>query len=165
MAEITRFSFYYSVPEDRLALDTLDSDGVATRLWLTQRFCRGLVPPLVDKLAEAARAAPAAARATVQSWEQAAAVADLGRVPPVQPGPEATTGLVHEVRIDPVEGRLMLTFRFGHGEARAIGVSAPALRQMLAEMYRLQAGAGWALDQWPEWIADPAAGAAGGAVN
>lgn len=163
MSEIVRFSFVYDPAEDRLAMDMADAAGATTRLWLTQRICRGLVDALIVQLQKAA-AAPAQAESTVQSWAQAAAMEDFGRTPPVKPAEGTTTGLVHTVQITPSGGQLKLTFEFNGGR-RLVGVSLPALRQTLTVIYRLQVAAGWPLDQWPGWIADPARDAAAGAVN
>lgn len=163
MAEITRFSFLYDPAEDRIALDAEDADGAATRLWLTQRLCRGLVAALVPMLTPPASALEDPGR---QSWEQAAAVEAMGATPPVHPGPEATVGLVHEVTIAPAGDRLALTLRFSAGQSRELSIATVALRQTLAELHRLHVIAAWPQDLWPAWIADPAGGAAAvGAVN
>lgn len=159
MAEITRFSLLFDPAEDRVALDMLDDAGAVTRLWLTQRLCRGLTPVLTPLVAGES------ADASRQSWAQAAAVEAMAGTPPVTPGAEATVGLVHEVTVAPATGRVGLTFRFA-GRSRELGLSTIALRQTLAELYRLHAAAGWPLDLWPAWIADPAREAAAeGGVN
>lgn len=157
MAEITRFSLLFDPAEDRLALDMLDDAGTVTRLWLTQRLCRGLTPVLAPLVAGDAEDAPR------QSWAQAAAVEAMAATPPVRVGGEVTVGLVHEVSVTPTAGRIGLVLRFSGGQ-RELGLSPVALRQTLAELYRLHAAAGWPLDQWPAWVANPAgeAAAAGG---
>lgn len=161
MTEITRFSLLFDPAEDRLALDMLDDAGAETRLWLTQRLCRGLAPVLLPMVA----GGPTGEDASRQSWAQAAAVEAMAATPPVRPGPKATVGLVFEVTLEPTPERLGLTFRFG-AQSRQLGLSPVALRQTLAELYRLHAAAGWPLDQWPAWVADPAGEAAAeGGVN
>lgn len=166
MAEINKVSLLYVVAEDRLAMDTEDLEGATTRLWLTQRLCRGLVGAIVPMLQTTAGARmPQQPQETVQSWAQAAAMQDFGRLPGVQPGPGTVNGLVRAVHITPQGDRVSLVFDFGAGESRTVSLSGPALRQTLSVMHRLHVEAGWPLDLWPGWIAEPAAQAAGGAVN
>lgn len=162
MTEITRFSLLFDPAEDRMALDMVDDAGAVTRLWLTQRLCRGLVPALAPMLGAPG---PDAADTSRQSWAQAAAVEAMARTPPVTPGTGATIGLVFEVSIAPSPDRLAITLRFGD-QSRELALAPVALRQTLSEMYRLHVAAGWPLDLWPSWIADPAGEAAAtGAVN
>lgn len=166
MAEIRKVSLLYAVAEDRLALDTEDVAGGVTRLWLTQRLCRALVTTLVPMLHQVVTLTlPAGAAEAAQSWEQAAAMAEFGKTPGVRPDPDMTSGLVTAVHISPPGDQMSLTFDFGDGESRVVTLSVAALRQTLSVMHRLQAEAGWPLDLWPSWIADPSAAAAGGAVN
>jgi len=166
MPEISKVSLLYVVAEDRLALDTEDLEGGTTRLWLTQRLCRGLVQAVVPML----RAAVGQGMAqqppeTAQSWAQVAAMQDFGRLPGVQPGADTVSGLVTTIHLTPRNDRMGLTFDFGDGDSRVVSLTGAALRQTLAVMHRLHVEAGWPLDLWPGWIADPAAQAAGGAVN
>ena len=86
MIQIHRFSLLYDMAEDRMALDAEDIQGATTRLWLTQRLCRGLVKALIPMLRQTAHRPTAAENeGAVQSWEQAAAMASFGKVPNVQP--------------------------------------------------------------------------------
>ena len=166
MAEIRKVSLLYAPAEDRLALDTEDLDGATTRLWLTQRLCRALVTTIIPMLQKAASLRLAGeGDGAVQSWEQAAAMAGFGQTPAVQSRSDSVTGLVHAVHISPPAQQMTLTFDFGEGDTRVVTETTAALRQTLSVMYRLQAEAGWPLDLWPPWIADPSAQAAGGAVN
>lgn len=163
MTEITRFSLLFDPAEDRMALDMVDDAGAVTRLWLTQRLCRGLVQAMAPMVG-----APGGGEredASRQSWAQAAAVEAMAGTPPVTPGTGATVGLVFEVNLTPSPGQLAITLRFAD-QSRDLTLSPVALRQTLAEMYRLHVAAGWPLDLWPAWIADPAAEArVEGAVN
>ena len=87
MSEIHRFSLVYDIPEDRIAWDVEDTDGVATRLWLTQRLCRALLTAIFPMVqAPAAADLPSQHQATLQSWEQAAAMSEFGKVPAVTLG-------------------------------------------------------------------------------
>ena len=166
MAEIHKFSLLYVAAEDRLALDTEDVEGATTRLWLTQRLCRGLVAALVPILQTAVPPALSGQpHETAQAWEQAAAMADFGKTPGVQSRTDSIAGLVEAVHIRPAAGQTVFTFDFGAGDARVVSLTLPALRQTLAVMHRLHVEAGWPLDLWPAWIADPSAQAGGGAVN
>ena len=159
MTQIQKFSLLYDGAEDRVALDTEDLDQSTTRLWLTQRLCRGVVTALVPMLAKASDA-PAQHQSTIQSWEQVAAMADFGKVPAVQPTPSTVIGLVTAVHIAEVGDSYGLTFDFGDGDRRQVELARPALRQTLAVLHRLSVAAQWPTDVWPEWIADPAAAAA-----
>lgn len=166
MAEIRKVSLIYAATEDRLALDAEDVAGGVTRLWLTQRLCRALVTTLAPMLETLASVRlPTQPAETAQAWEQAAAMAGFGGTPGVQPTPDAETGLVTAIHISPAADPMTLTFDFGVGQSRAVTLTVAAVRQTLAVMHRLQAEAGWPLDHWPAWVADPAAAAAGGAVN
>ncbi|MDP1630813.1 MAG: hypothetical protein Q8L66_05275 [Caulobacter sp.] len=166
MAEISKFSLLYDAREDRLIVDTEDAEGGTTRLWLTQRLCRGLVGALVPMLEKAtASHMPPQAEEAVQSWEQAAAMQDFGKTPGVKVQADATAGLVHTVHISPGEDRIVLTFVLVGEETRAIGVTHQALRQTLSVMHNLYVAAGWPREGWPDWIADPAALAPVGTVN
>lgn len=161
MSEIHRFSLVYDPDEDRLAWDTEDQDGATTRLWLTQRLIRALLQAIFPMVQTSVAAdVPVQHQSTVQSWEQAAAMADFGKVPAVTPQPTATIGLVRQVQLTPIGETLRLSFEFGAGETRTLGVGKPELRQTLTVIYRLHAAAGWPLDLWPEWISAPAAIAA-----
>ena len=166
MTKIHKFSLVYDGNEDRLAMDTEDTDGATTRLWLTQRLCRGLISALVPLLQTSAlqKVAPEHV-ATLQSWEQAAAMADFGKVPPVTPQAESVSGLVSAVHIQPSDDGLIMTFDFGADEHRVLGLARPEVRQALTVMYNLQKAAAWPLDLWPAWITDPSAPAAADAVN
>lgn len=166
MAEVHKFSLVYDPAEDRLAWDLEAMDGATARLWLTQRLCRGLVEALLKMVPVAAPPeAPPQRQAAVQSWEQAAAMAEFGKVAGVTPQPQSVTGLVRAVHIRPVGERLDLTFDFGAGEHRTLGVAPPALRQLLGVMRRLYAGAGWPMDVWPAWTAETPGAPPADAVN
>ncbi len=166
MSRIHKFSMVYDGDEDRLALDTEDLEGVTTRLWLTQRLCRGVVGALLPLLkTEALQRASPEHLATLQSWEQAAAMAAFGKTPPVKPGAESTIGLVRAVHIQPSDDGLVLTFDFGADEHRVVGLAPAEVRQTLTVMHGLQKAAGWPLDLWPAWISDPSAPAPADAVN
>jgi hypothetical protein len=166
MSQIQKFSLLYDAAEDRLAWDTEDAEGGTTRLWLTQRLCRGLIGALLPMLKTAAPQVDAPLQqAAVQSWEQAAAMSSFGRVPGVQPKPQTLNGLVRAVHIRPKGEHLDLTFEFGTADTREVGLSQAALRQMLSVMHRLHVAAGWPLDLWPAWIAEPAPAGAAAALN
>jgi hypothetical protein len=167
LSEIRKFSLVYDIAEDRLAFDTEDNQGATTRLWLTQRFCRGFVTALLPMLPTAVPEAAAAPerQAVVQSWEQAAAMADFGKVEGVKPQPQAASGLVNTVQIRPMGDRLDLAFDYGAGQALTVGVPHTGVRQMLTVMRRLYAAAGWPLDIWPAWIDGPADAPSDSAVN
>ena len=167
MADIQKVSLQYVVAEDRLALDTEDAAGVTTRLWLTQRLCRGLVAALDPMLRRVTSIRlPDQPPESAQSWEQVAAMSGFGKIPGVQPREDSVSGLVQTVRISPPGGQMTLTFEFGDGGSHDVPLTVTALRQTLAVMHRLHVEAGWPLDVWPAWIADPLAQAGGGsAVN
>ena len=166
MAETRKVSLLYVPVEDRLAFDIEDVEGAGTRLWLTHKLCRAMVATLVPMLQKVVTLQlPPEARETAQSWEQVAAMSDYGKLPGVRIQPESVSGLVHAVHISPPGEQMTLTFDFGAGESRVVTLTLQALRQTLAVMYRLHVEAQWPLEVWPAWIADPAADAAGGAVN
>lgn len=166
MTQIHKFSLVYDGDEDRLAWDTEDVEGVTTRLWLTQRLCRGVVNALLPLLQASTQAkAPPGHEATLQSWEQAAAMAAFGKIPPVKPRAESAVGLVRAVHIQPSSDGLVLTFDFGADEHRVIGLAQAEVRQTLTVMHGLHKAAGWPLDIWPAWISDPAAKAPVDVVN
>jgi len=165
MTEIQKFSLSYDAAEDRLAWDAEDKQGGTTRLWLTQRLCRAMVTAIVPMIKPAAQEVARGHEATMQSWQQAAAVADLGKVSPVRTQAQTLTGLVREVNINPSANGLILTFQFGAEQPCVIGLNVVQLRQTLAVIYRLNVSAGWQLDIWPAWIAEPEAGAGDAIVN
>jgi hypothetical protein len=166
MNRIHKFSLVYDANEDRLALDTEDLEGATTRLWLTQRLCRGLIGAILPLLQTTALQKVSAEHvATMQSWEQAAAMAEFGKIPPVTPRSESTTGLIKAVHIQPSDDGLVLTFDFGANEHRVVGLAHAEVRQTLTVMYGLQKAGGWALDLWPIWITDSTAPASADAVN
>ena len=168
MTQIQKFSLIYDVAEDRMAWDSEDAAGATTRLWLTQRLCRGLVGAILPMLqGEPVAPEPVAVQrqAAVQSWEQAAAMADFGKVPAVRPRPQTIVGLVKAVHIRPFAERMDLSFDFGRDEHRTLGVSRPAVRQMLTVLHRLYAAAGWPMDVWPAWIEGPQGQPSSDALN
>jgi hypothetical protein len=153
-----RFSLVYDPHEDRVAWDTVDANGATVRLWLTERFCRGLVGALLPLLQTAASPAePAWREDALQSWEQAVAMADFGKTPAVRTCPQTVVGLVRAAHIRPFADHMELAFEFGAAQPWTLGVSRAAVRQMLAVMHGLYVAAGWPLGVWPAWIADPAA--------
>ena len=81
-------------------------------------------------------------------------MAQFGKVAGVTPQPRSLTGLVRTVHIRPAGERVDLTFEFGEGEQRTLGVDPPALRQLLGVMRRLYAAASWPMDVWPAWTAE-----------
>jgi hypothetical protein len=165
MAAIRKFSFLYDVQEDRISCDMEDVEGQTTRLWLTQRLCRGLVGALVPLVptARADDAAPARQDA-LQSWEQAAAMAGFGKLSGVSPASNAVSGLVRAVHIKHGAG-MTLVFEFTDGGSRALSLDFPAVRQSLAVLRGLFDEAGWPTDIWPAWISPPAKPAARPALN
>lgn len=166
MADIQKVSLQYVVAEDRLAFDTEDADGGTARLWLTQRLCRGLVAALDPMLRRVTTLRmPDQPPETTQSWEQAAAMSHFGNIPNVQPREDGVVGLVETVRISPPAAQMTLTFEFTDGGSHPVTLTVTALRQTLSVMHRLFVEAGWPLDVWPAWIADPVAQAGGSAVN
>ncbi len=165
MAAIHKFSLNYNAGEDRLAWVVEDLEGATTRLWLTARLCRGLVPAIVRLLTAKSAAGAAEHETAVQSWEQAAAMTGFGKVPPVHAGSATTTGLVTAAHIRPSNDGVVLTFDFGAGDSRTIALSATAARQMLSVMHRLHLAAEWPVDVWPGWIAAGPAEPFSDAVN
>ena len=156
MAEIHKFSFAYDGAEDRIAWDTEDTDGAATRLWITQRLCRGLVKALLPMLdTPVSNDRPASGDSQVHSWQQAAAMSEFGKTAGVRTSTETTAGLVRAIHITPRGEGVTLAFEFGSGQGQVVGMSGAALRQTLSELHRLNVAAEWGLDIWPGWIADP----------
>jgi hypothetical protein len=149
MARIRRFVPDYHPREDRMVFVTEDADGVATRLWLTRRLCDRLVPHLVSHV-EGTQAASSTPDRLVQSWEQAAALAQLVKSPPV-PAP-SSGGLVEAVNVRSVKGECILTFAFGAGETRVLDLTLVELRQMLGVLHRLYLAAEWSGEIWPDWV-------------
>lgn len=160
MSQIQKFSFVYDAGEDRLACDTESADGSTSRLWLTQRFCRGLVGAVVALLEKTAGEADSGRQVMLQSWQQAAAMGEFGRTPAVQPTPQSVTGLVQAAHLTPREKGVAISFDFGDGDSRSVGLAYPEVRQMLGALHRVHVIAGWPLDFWPAWVTDPAAAAA-----
>ena len=159
MTQIKKFSQLYDTFEDRMAWDTEDMEGAPTRLWLTQRLCKGLAGAIVSMLTKGHQA-PSGQESVLQSWEQVAAMAEFGSTPPVVPHDGMVTGLVKAVHMSPAEKGVSMTFELhgtekGDGETRTVGLSFQAVRQMLSVMHRLHAAAGWPMDFWPDWVADP----------
>lgn len=166
MGPIRKFSLTYSPLEDRIAWDGEDAAGVTVRLWLTQRLCRALVGAILPLFeGKGPGAAAAQKRAALQSFEQAAAIADFGKVSGVATTPETAEGLVKGVHIRPRPDRLDLVFDFGAGEQRILEAHPPAVRQTLFVLRRLYQVAGWPTEIWPDWVGDPAAAPSEGAVN
>ncbi|MDB5431874.1 MAG: hypothetical protein JWP35_2990 [Caulobacter sp.] len=159
MSEIKKFSQLYDTAEDRMAWDTEDADGETTRLWLTRRMCQGLAGAVVAMLQKKEHAA-AEHESVLQAWEQVAAMAGFGNTAPVQPKPEMAVGLVTAVHLAPSAKGVSMTFDFGAGEHRSIGLTYAAIRQTLSVMHRLYVAAGWPTEVWPDWVADPEASAA-----
>jgi hypothetical protein len=163
--QLTRFSLSYDPAEDRIAWDAEAAGGALVRLWLTQRLCRELVAALTPRLPRPAATAPAGREAAVQSWEQAAAMASFGKTPGVTYTAEAVSGLVRTVHINPSPQNVTLVFEASEGEPAAITLDAVALRQMLAILRQLHAGAGWPLETFPAWVAEPPSTDSAAALN
>jgi hypothetical protein len=167
MSEVRKFSLLYDMEQDRIAWDLEHMNGDTTRLWLTQRLGRRLIDailPIVQKAA--AKTVPAQHLETINSFEQAAAMANFGNVPGVRATPSSRAALITSVDLTPNEQGLVLTFHAG-GQTQALGLAPAQLRQTLSVIYKLHEGAGWPTDFWPAWIADPTSpgAAAAGVVN
>jgi hypothetical protein len=166
MTPIKRFSISYSPEEDRLVCDTEDVSGDTTRLFLTQRLCRVLIPAILPMLQKAQNgAAPVEHQAAVQSFEQAAALANFGKLPPVKPKTETLVGLITTAHLTPTPTGINLALEFGGGQQRVLGLTFAEVRQMLAVIHRLHITAAWPLDQWPAWITGEAEAAPRAALN
>jgi hypothetical protein len=166
MTKIRKFSLAYDAGEDRIAWDAEGVDGGVTRIWLTQRFCREFVGALIARLPKASSADVAPEHeATVQGWEQAAAMSGFGKTPGVRVTAEASVGLVRAVHMTPTRVGLSLAFEFGAGETRSIDLDVAAVRQMLSVMHNLHVTAGWPTAFWPNWISGPVATEAATALN
>jgi hypothetical protein len=166
MAKVHKFSLSYDGAEDRIAWDAEDVDGGSTRVWLTQRFCREFVAALVPRLPKPAAGDVAPEHeATVQGWEQAAAMTHFGKTPGVKVTPESATGLVRAGHITPKPAGVGLAFDFGVDQQRTIDLDVPAVRQMLSVMYDLHVAADWPTDFWPPWITGSGATEAASALN
>ena len=159
MTQIKKFSQLYDTAEDRMGWECEDMEGATTRLWLTQRLCRGFATAMVNML-QKRQDAPAEHESLVQAWEQVAAMADFGRTPAVQADPQAAHGLISAVHMSPTTGGTSMTFDFGADEHRSIGLTLAAVRQTLSVMHRLHVAAGWPVDVFPAWVSDPEASAA-----
>lgn len=48
-AQLVKVTFAYSLEEDRVRMDALDSDGGTVRLWFTARLLKGLIPYMVQR--------------------------------------------------------------------------------------------------------------------
>ena len=160
MSQIQKFSFLYDAAEDRVACDTEAPDGATSRLWMTQRFCRNLAAAVVDMLEKSAGAAGEGRQTLLQSWRQAAAMGEFGRTPGVQPTPQSAAGLVQTAQLTPKTDAMSIAFEFGAGETRSITLAVPQVRQMLGALHQVHVAAGWPLEFWPTWVADPTAAAA-----
>lgn len=161
MGPITRFTLNYDPSEDRIALDAADAAEATLRLWLTRRLCQGVVKALVEMLEKGA----AHPEATLQSWEQMAAMQGLGKTPGVKAAADAPGGLVTMVNVRPGNDRYALRFTFGDDEICRIGLTTTELRQTLSVLHGLYARAAWPSDVWPAWIADPVAETVGARAN
>jgi hypothetical protein len=166
MTVVRKFSLSYDGAEDRIAWDAEDVAGGATRVWLTQRFCREFVAALLPRLPKPAAGDVAPEHeATVQGWEQAAAMTHFGKTPGVKVTPESTAGLVRAGHISPKRTGMTLAFDFGADQQRSIDLDVAATRQMLRVMYDLHVAAGWPTDVWPTWITGPGATETASALN
>jgi len=164
MSQIRKFSFVYDAGEDRLACDTELADGATSRLWLTQRFCRGFLLAILPML-ERSVSADEAHQPLVQSWEQVAALSDFGHTPAVETTAQSSVGLVHSAHLTPLERGVDIALEYRAPEGgpdlrQSMPLAFPEVRQMLSAMHNLHVVAGWPVDAWPAWIADPAALAA-----
>ena len=166
MTRMRKFSLVYDAGEDRIAWDAEGEDGGVTRIWMTQRFCREFVGALIPRLPKAAAGdVPPEHEATVQGWEQAAAMSGFGRTPGVRVTADAAAGLVRAAHVTPTRFGLNLAFEFGAGETCSVDLGAQSLRQMLSVMYDLHVTAGWPTTFWPPWISGRDAPDAAAALN
>ena len=167
MTKIRKFSLAYAAGEDRIAWDAEDVDGYGaiTRIWLTQRFCREFAGAVIPRLPApiAADVAPEH-QATVQGWEQAAAMSGFGKTPGVRRSPpDPTAGLVagrHPRHAHARRRPQLWPSSSAWARQRSIDHDVPAVRQMLSVMYDLHVAAGWPTDFWPPWITGSCRGTA-----
>lgn len=170
MGKIQKFSQLYDGAEDRIAWLTEDVDGATTKLWFTQRLCRNFVKALVPLLEKSqGDEAPQEHKEVVQSWEQAAAMAEFGKTPPVTPRAETVAGVVRNINMQPSGDGLVFAFDYGGEAPLVLALRLTETRQMLTVLSRMHAAAGWPCDAFPAWVdgplAEPTAGGEKPALN
>jgi len=164
MPDIDKLTQGYDATEDRLFVDVRLGDGVARRLWLTQRLSGVLVHHLCRWLDEQLALTASGHHDTrLHRFEQQAAAAALSPERAVEPGQQPV--LVHSVDLDRGEQAVRITFLAAGarpGDGPQMTLDAVRLRQWLGILRGLYDTAGWYTDVWPQWLgADRKADAAG----
>jgi hypothetical protein len=176
MSVANKLSQAYDGVEDRILLLSEDDQGSICRLWLTQRMTNKVVAALVKWLGEqSASQLPQIPADTAQTWNQAAAVSqfipsapvNVSSTPPplAAVAPSASEGLVKSIDVQRSGESYMLIFHLGTEPTLASAFSPVELRQWLSILHGLYQTAGWSMDIWPIWMANPIATAAPNRVN
>ena len=158
---LERLTLTYSVEEDRLCLAALEQGGQQLVFWLTQRFCRVLIPKLLqwlqaqDACQEEINQEGVRSEAQLLAARQARAEFVQPTVEPVQvemSGVECREVLLSSVDVGSQEGVLTLLFPVKELEKALVAFNAEQLSQWLAIVHRRSVEASWPLDIWPSWF-------------
>ena len=144
-----RITTRYEAHEDRVRLSGEKEDGRTVRLWLTQRLCLRLLPPLLHWLETQAGDLPAA-----EAWQglsQQAARAALSPGEPVQDD-AADHWLVDAVDVTTQAAGVKLRLRCGEQVCGELTLAATPLRQWLGILHDQWRRAEWPASAWPAWF-------------
>lgn len=154
---LERFTTEYIEIEDRIRLTGACADQHINVFWLNLRLAQRLVPVLLNWLSDQ-QATERQHTDLLNSFAQQAARAAHTPQPPVEAHHSDATYLIHTISVvfhtQAVE--LTLSAECAEHSARIQFGTAP-LRQWINILYDLYRKAEWPLDQWPDWIKDPAA--------
>lgn len=168
--ELQRVTTTYVETEDRLRLSGELAPSQTVVLWLTQRLCNRLLPPLFawlegQTIGQASVARAEAHAELLQGFAQQAARAQLPAAPPVEATAPSAIWRVETVDITRAPTAVRLTFKSDAGEAIRLLLTSQALRQWLGIVFDQYVKAEWPTAIWPVWMVDSSpvkAQAAGG---
>lgn len=160
----------YNQDEDRLHFAVVDGNGEHRVLWLTRRLAerlvlaliQGLVTPVPEDGPAQDPQAAAAQSLAAQEYAQLEARISQKQLPPVEPGPEAPQGLVHEITLKNADQGVRAIEFHCHGQGPCeLWLNSKELRQWLNVVRAAFGAAQWRDDVWPDWVAAPPAGTVG----
>jgi hypothetical protein len=150
--EIVWFKTIYVPAEDRLRFSCSLRGGDTDAFWLTHRLGSQLVRRLVEWLDKVSVQDERFAGDTHRA-AQASALANRPKRTP-EPIAEKPAWLANAINLRNIRQGVLLTFKDEGGRAVCIAFDPPRLRQWLNVLHAQWRRSGWAMDIWPDWVAE-----------
>lgn len=149
MHQLQKFTTEYIAAEDRIRLSGQIEGNASLVIWLTQRLLQRLIPVLTEWLEnQGPQDLPGE---IVHSFAQQAARTKITPQEPVAATAAESSWLASAIDIKRGTQAVRLTFRGTTNQNAELPLNSTHLRQWLAILHDLYAGAQWPMHVWPDW--------------